>query len=150
MDAKINMNWPIEEIPNEHFLFTRIFKGHLSKQDNLPKADAFKNTPYGVDSNVLSSDWEKYISAKECRDFVKNFVNKKTGIPKEPDDYFIWKMNVGKIRTELIPSQEVTHTPREYNRAHASIEGKKPENEGVNNAEFRSLIIEIGDWEIAP
>lgn len=135
-----------ENIPDKDFLFTRVHKWNLSK--GLPKADAFKNTPFKVDSEVLSSDWDKYIDAQKCRDSV--VIYSKAGKPKDPNDYFIWKMNVGKIRKEMIPAQEVLHTPREYNRAHSTIKGRKPDNENVNNAEFRSIIIEIGQWAIAP
>lgn len=144
------MYQPENPIPDEDFLFTRVNKTHLSKRDKTPLPNAFRNTPFRVNSEVLSSDWEKYITAIVCRDSVKNFTNKKTGIPKNPDDYFVWKMNVGRIRTEIIPAQEVEHTPRDYNRAHASIKGRKPDNEKVNNSEFISIILEIGTWEIAP
>ncbi len=137
----------IKEIPDKDFLFTRIHKRNLIK--GFPKADAFKNTPFNVDSNELSSDWDRYTTAKKCRESVK-LHNKPGKPPKNPDDYFIWKMNVGKIRTDLEPSQEVLHTPSKLNRAHATIRGRKPANEGVNNAEFRAKIIEIGQWAIAP
>ena len=138
-----------EDIPDKDFLFTRIHKINLTRNDGLPKADAFKNTPFNVDSEVLSSDWCKYINAQQCRDSVVNY-SKEGKPPKNPKDYFIWKMNVGRIRKELVPAQEVFHTPRKHNRAHSTIKGRKPENEDVNNAEFRSLIIEIGQWAIAP
>lgn len=132
-----------EQIPDEDFLFTRVHKSNLIK--NLPKAGAFKNTPFNEGSEVLSSDWDKYINAQQCRDSVI-----KSDKPKNPNDYFIWKMNVGRIRKEVIPSQEVSHTPRVHNRAHSTIKGRKPANQNVNNAEFRSIIIEIGQWAIAP
>ncbi len=136
-----------EDIPDKDFLFTRIHKLNVSK--GLPKADAFKNTPFNVNSNELSSDWEKYTTAKKCRDCVR--FHSKPGKPeKNPNDYFIWKMNVGKIRKDLIPTQDVLHSPSRHNRAHATIKGRKPANEDVNNAEFRSIIIEIGQWAIAP
>lgn len=136
-----------KEIPDKDFLFTRIHKRNLSK--GFPKADAFKNTPFNVNSNELSSDWDKYTTAEKCRLCVE--LHSIPGKPKKnPDDYFIWKMNVGKIRKDLIPTQEVLHTPSKHNRAHSTIRGRKPANEGVNNAEFRSIIIEIGQWEIAP
>lgn len=141
--------FPTENIPDKDFLFTRVHKTNLSRDDSYPRADAFKNTPFNVDSDVLSSDWDKYIDAEECRESVVSYS--KVGKPKKkPEDYYIWKMNVGKIRSTLIPSQVVLHTPRDHNRAHSTIQGRKPENEGVNNAEFRSLIVEIGEWAIAP
>jgi hypothetical protein len=115
----------------------------------MPKADAFKNTPFEVNSKVLSSDWDKYTTPIKCRDSV--ISHSKPGKPlKNPDDYFIWKMNVGKVRNDLIPTQNVLHTPSKLNKAHATIKGRKPANEDVNNAEFRSIIIEIGEWAIAP
>ena len=151
MDERTSMIYqPENPIPDEDFLFTRVNKLHLSKLYKTPLPNAFRNTPFNQNSDVLSSDWEKYISAEMCRNFVKNFTNKKSGNPKNPDDYFIWKMNVGRIRTQIIPSQEVEHTPRDYNRAHSSIRGRKPDNEKVNISEFISIILEIGTWEIAP
>ena len=144
------MNWPIEiPIPDKDFLFTRIFKDHISRQDSLPKAEAFRNTPFNSNSKDLSSDWDKYASAEYCRESVKRQKNKK-GIVKDPNDYFIWKMNVGDIRNKVIPSQKVLHTPRPHNRAHSSIIGNKFGDEKVNNAELRSILVEIGLWVIKP
>lgn len=142
------MIWPPDRhIPDEDFLFTRISKSNILNR--LPKAGAFKNTPYNQNSEVLSSDWEKYIDALGCRNSVSSQNNSK-GAPKNPADFFVWKMNVGRIRKEVIPSQEVFHTPSVNNRAHTTIKGRKPDNEGVNNAEFRSIIVEIGHWAISP
>ena len=149
MDAKLNMSWPIENpVPDKDFLFINIHKRNLSKS-NIPKATAFKNTPFKKNSTSLSSNWDKYITAFECRQILATQKNNK-GICKIPDDFFIWKMNVGNIRLNINPSQEVIHSPSIPNRAHCSIVGCKTDDEGVNNAEFRSNIIENGGWEIGP
>lgn len=143
------MSWLIEKIPNSDFLFTFIHQSHVSRQDNLPLANAFLNTPHNSGSTNLSSDWCKYTTDSQCRANLANQKNQK-GIPKNPSHYFIWKTQVFAFRKVIIPNQQVLHTPRDYNRAHSSIVGKKPGDDGINNAKFRSLLIDNGDWAIAP
>ena len=149
MDAIFSMSYPIEIIPDRDFLFTFVHFDNISKQDNLPLANAFLNTPHNSNSTDLSSDWDKYVTDIQCRNNLAKQINRK-GIPKNPENYFIWKTQVFVFRNIVIPNQNVIHTPRDLNRAHSSIVGKKTGDEGVNNAKFRSLIIDNGDWSIAP
>ncbi len=150
------MNWIEEKIPDEDILFTRINQSQISKQDKKPRAEAFLNTPYGVQSKNLSSDWNKYCQTpEECRKSIAFQLNSK-GIPKDPNSFYIWQMNVGRIRNEIQPIQEVKHNPifnhekLPNNRAHSLIIGRKTNDLEVNNAEFRSLLIKVGEWAIAP
>lgn len=119
------MKWPIEYISDVGFLFTFIHYTNVSRQDNLPLAAAFLNTPHNSNSTVLSSDWDKYTTDVQCRANLANQVNQK-GVPKNPEDYFIWKTQVEVIRHVIVPNQEVTHSPISNNRAHSSITGKRP------------------------
>jgi hypothetical protein len=146
------MNWEVEEIPDEDFLYTRVSLSQISKQDGNPRAQAFLNTPYNQNSKNLSSDWNKYcLSAEDCKQAVFYHFNSK-GERKNPNMFLVWEMNVGKIRIEVIPPQEVNHDPifnhdlLPNNRAHSIIIGNKTNDPNVNNAEFRSLLIKIGKW----
>lgn len=143
------MSWTVESIPDYSFLFTFVHHTNVSRQDNLPLANTFLNTPHNSNSQDLSSDWDKYVTDIECRENLANYPSRKGG-NKNPEDYYIWKTQVYVFRNVIIPNQQVIHTPREFNRAHSSIVGKKTGDEGVNNAKFRTLIVDNGDWAIAP
>lgn len=145
------MSWIAENpIPNKDFLYTRVHKQNIDSSDGMPEGDAFRNTPFDGTGKSLSSDWCKYANANSCRNAVASIPNRNGIGFKNPDHYFVWKMNVGKIRSEINPSQDVLHTPSNNNRAHSSIVGKKYNEIGVNNAELTANFISIGTWEIAP
>jgi len=71
---------------------------------------AFRNHP--PDGGVMSTDWEKYSTAEECR-----------GRAKIPADNALIRMNTGLVRQ--VPGQTVVHEPLPENRAHTGVHGDK-------------------------
>lgn len=140
---------PAEHIHDYHCVYIRVYKkGFINSQDLKPKASAFSNTP--KDGTNLSCDWCKYCSPQSSRELIGKQKNK-TGNYKSPEDFNIWRFNVGKLRNETYPKQEVYHDPISIeenengieNLAHSIIIGEKP-----NNAEFRATLVKIGEWAI--
>ena len=138
-----------EVINDFHCVFIRVFKQLINRQDNRPSASAFKNTPETGDN--LSCDWCKYCSSHTSRSLISN-QKKRDGSFKNPFDFNIWKLDVGRLRNEISPKQEVIYDPIledvpeqniVKNNAHSIIIGQKP-----NNAEFRVQLLKIGDWAI--
>lgn len=142
----------IEEIFDDSYVYLRVYKDFISKQDDKPKSSAFSNTP--KDGDNLSCDWDKYCTPTSSRELIGRQI-KKDGSFKDFNLFFIWKMSVGKIRKEIFPTQDVKHDPicndpeiygLPNNRAHSIIIGEKE----INNAEFRVSILKIGSWAIGP
>lgn len=140
--------WEKEIINDESQVYSRVHKDFISNKDNLPKSTAFSNTP--KDGDNLSCDWNKHTTAEASRLLIGKQI-KKDGTFKDPNLFSIWEMNVGKLRFEVIPNQNVEHDPiynnpeklgLPNNRAHSIIIGEKP----INNAEFRVGLLKIGDW----
>ncbi len=69
---------------------------------------AFRNHP--PESGGMSTDWEKYATAEQCRNRAKI-----------PADNAVIRMNAGRIRQ--IPGQTVEHAPLPENRAHTEVYG---------------------------
>ena len=143
--------WEVEIIENKDCLFTRVHENFISSKDKLPKSTAFTNTP--KDGDNLSSDWSKYCTAESSRELIGK-QRKPNGSLKDFKSFFIWKMNVGRVRDDINPKQVVEHNPifnrpEDYyvpnNRAHSIIIGEKP-----NNSEFRVALLKIGEWAIGP
>lgn len=144
--------WETEFIENLYNLYIRVHSTFISSKDGKPRSSAFTNTP--KDGDNLSSDWSKYCTPQSSRALIGK-QQKSDGTFKDPDLFYIWEMNVGKIRTEIIPTQSVVHEPFQNipeiiglpnNRAHCIIFGEKP----INNAEFRVSLFKIGHWAISP
>lgn len=139
--------WIVETIGDNYSLYIRIHINFISSKDGNPQAGAFKNTPKEGDN--LSSDWSKYCTPDSSLELIGK-QKKKDGSFKNPKLFYIWEMNVGKIRNRINPSQKVNHDPiynnpeldgHPNNRAHSIIIGEKP-----NNAEFRVNLLKVGDW----
>ncbi len=62
--------WEKEHIPDEDFLYCRVHYQFINRKVNptIPKESAFTNTPR--DGDNLSTDWEKYTTAENCRNLV--------------------------------------------------------------------------------
>ena len=143
--------WEIEFIDDVYSLYVRVHKSFISSKDGKPRSSAFTNTP--KDGDNLSSDWSKYCSPQSARALIGK-QKKFDGTFKKPELFFMWELNVGKIR-KVNPTQSVQHDPVENkpeldglpnNRAHSIIIGDKP----INNAEFRVSLYKAGDWIIKP
>lgn len=144
--------WIVENIPNDSAVYVRIHETFISSKDKLPKSAAFSNTPKEGDN--LSCDWDKHCTPESARELIGKQL-KKDGSFKDHNLFFMWEMNVGKIRKEINPKQLVEHQPIENdpeivgapnNRAHSIIIGDKQ----INNAEFRVSILKLGKWAIPP
>ena len=144
--------WEVEYIDDFYSLYIRIHKDFISSKDGKPRSSAFTNTPKNGDN--LSSDWSKYCTPQSSRALI-GLQKKTNGTFKKPELFFIWELNVGKVRKEINPKQSVEHDPIENNpelegfpnnRAHSIIIGEKP----INNAEFRVGLYKAGDWVIKP
>ncbi len=141
-------------IPNEDHVFCRVGIDFISSKDYKPRASAFRNTP--VKGNNLSCDWDKYSTAESSRALIGRQLNLKTGKPKDPRRFCIYKFNVGTVRSINFPGeeQEIEHDPiyndpeiagKPNNIAHSIMIGDKGDDE-----EFRIKLVETGRWAIGP
>ncbi len=137
-----------EEIGDFNCLYSRVHKDFISSQDGLPRKTAFTNTPKEGDN--LSCDWCKYSSPETSRELIGK-QKKANGLYKNPNDFFIWRFFVDKVRAIDSPPQKVIHDPIDNNPeidglpnniAHSIIIGQKP----INNAEFRTRLLRAGEW----
>ena len=115
------MDWPVEVIPDEDFLYHRIHQTFI--RSNEIYAAAFVNRPKG--SLSMSVDWAKYAMPEDTK-----------ARAKKPSENAIVRFVAGEVRT--VPGQKVEHSPNlsENNRAHADIIGEK-------TAEVRTLLSRI-------
>jgi len=141
-------------IPNQDYVFCRVGVDFISSKDNKPRASAFRNTP--VTGNNLSCDWDRYCTAESSRALIGRQFNIKTGKPKDPAKFHIYKFNVGAIRNISLRGreQEIEHDPicndpeiegMPNNIAHSIMIGNKGDDE-----EFRIKLVEVGRWAIGP
>ncbi|WP_140508912.1 hypothetical protein [Flavobacterium pectinovorum] len=142
--------WPKENITDLCKVNVRVADTFISPKDDLPRAAAFLNTP--KEGTNLSCDWCKYATVEISKNIISK-QKKGNGDFKNPDIFRFWNMNVGRIRNEITPNQKVLHEPlysspepdgAPNNRSHSIIEGEKFDN----NAEFRVLILQIGEWAV--
>ena len=78
----------------------------------------------------MSTDWEKYATANECRNRAK-----------APADNAVIRVNAGRIRR--IPGQTVEHAPIPENRAHTEVYGDKKSDPEVRVRFLQLSTIEI-------
>lgn len=101
-------SWPSESIPDADALYYRISKGWLSPKNPEIHPGVFKPHP---DDGKMSTDWEKYATAEDCR--LRATTPKNNGVVE---------LSTGGVRepTEL----DVAHSPRPPDhRAHADVLG---------------------------
>ena len=143
--------WGIETINDYHCLFVRVHESLINKKENTPSASAFTNSPKKADN--LSSDWCKYSTSENTRQFVAKLKHPKGGY-RNPSDYYIWRFSIIAL-IKLYIYQRIEHDPvynspeideNPNNRAHTKIIGDKPDNQ----AEFRIQIKRAGSWAIPP
>ena len=117
-----------EIIPDEATLFRRIHRNHVYKGDLIPIA--FQ--PYGTgERKGMSTDWEKYSTALECRNRGKQTPRHiKYGACS-----FITK-DLRDIDLEVI------HIYDEKNPAHTNVKGV--------DAKVRLFLLDLYKWEIKP
>jgi len=105
------VEWPIERIPDEDFLFLRVHRTYIGPDALLPGAFS----PHG---RGLSTNWSRYATAEWTRADVG--VHPTKGTPRDPNDYGVVSLEVGPVRR--IPTVVVQHNPLPQNRAHTDIE----------------------------
>jgi hypothetical protein len=118
--------WPVEQIPNENFLFFRLHKSYLQFGDDIPPG-AFRDQ-----GNGMSTDWDKYSTPEETQKRVQRSA---------PEDNGVLSFNVGGVR-EIKPLL-VEHTPEPENRAHTEILGDKKKD-----SEIRLKLKRLAQWAI--
>lgn len=127
--------WPVEDIPNDDWLFLRVKHCHV--ENGEPMAGAFRNHGSGDDLG-MSTDWDKYSTPNETRDRAA-----------EPSLFGVMAMRVVDVRG--IPSQIVVHAPIwPDNRAHANVKGPKGSKETtrVDSVEIRLRFRQVSEWRI--
>jgi hypothetical protein len=118
--------WPVEQIPNEHFLFFRLHRNYMQFDDEIPQG-AFRDQDGG-----MSTDWEKYSTAEETQ---------RRAIKSPPEENGVLRLNVGGVR-EIKPLL-VEHTPEPGNRAHTNVFGDKKKD-----PEVRLKLQRLAEWVI--
>lgn len=118
--------WPVEEIPNEDFLFLRVHKRWLAFGEEIPTG-AFRDH-----GGAMSTDWDKYSTPEQTQ---------ARGLRSPASDNGVLKLNVGGIRA--INELTVHHTPIPDNRAHTDVSGDKRTNPKV-----RLMLQRLSVWII--
>ena len=152
------MTWPVEDIPDEDFLYFFIHNQDIGyDQDNQPvvKEAALSNTP--KDGPNKSCDWSRYATPKETQALLGKQHRTGKTVFKNPAAFFVYAHGVELWRSvhqegREYPEQEVRHDPIENqpeptgkpnNRAHAIILGDKPDK-------LRVLMARRAVWKIHP
>lgn len=118
-----------EDIPNADLLYRWVHKDMY--EDKILNTIVFSNLGTG-----MSTEWSKYSTPDETKNRVKTFK-------KNPDEYGVLKLNVGKVRE--IENQIVTHTPSKKNIAHTDVFGEKTPKVRILFSRVYSWVIEIPD-----
>ncbi|MCK5135112.1 MAG: hypothetical protein KAR19_04930 [Bacteroidales bacterium] len=98
-----------EDIPDEAQLFLRVSPKLVEEDIILPDA-------YSDHHGAMSTNCEKYSTPEDTRKMTKR---------GDPKSYTVLSLNAGKIRSIDATPQVVEHTPRNHNRAHTDVIGKK-------------------------
>jgi len=139
MESKNFDVFPLEEIPDEDFLYYRIHKTKIDfdEFDEKKKIKLLAFDPQPKGSTEMSTDWSKYSSPMESQNRAK-----------VPADNGIVSFHVFKVRNSPYPLT-VRHDPTlsEHfkNRAHAIILEVPPRN---NDIGVRLKLRDICCWEI--
>lgn len=110
--------FPSEQIPDTAGLYLRVSRRAFVRNGKL-SIGFFRNHPNPKAEDSMSSDWEKYSTAIETRERVREGT--------ASTDYGIIRLLVGGVRA--IPFQRVEHTPKNTNRAHSDIFGEKKDEQ---------------------
>ncbi len=141
--------FPIEEIPDDDIVFLRIHFCNIDFEelDEKRKLRPVAFDPKPTNKDGLSVNWSKYSSAEITKEEVKQQIKRRTGLPKNPDDFGVVSFNVGKVRKIVAGTKPlaVIHQPTR-NQAHSlicDIPPRKPNDLGV-----RMKLRDICRWEI--
>ena len=130
-----DIQYPIEEIPNNDILFYRIHQQYIDHEENDEKKrikpSAFDPQPK-PNGTEMSVDWSKYSTAQDSKERAR-----------KPEKNGIVSFNSASIR-ESPPQLKVNHRPT-YNRAHSIIFDVLPDS---NDPEIRIKLRRECKWEI--
>lgn len=109
MAGTVDVQWPVEHIPDEHRLFMRVHRDFYDFDDGRPLPVAFRDQ-----GGAMSTDWEKYATARDTRDRGRI-----------PQDNAVVSLVKGGVCT--INGLSVVHSPdyANHNRAHTDVHGSK-------------------------
>ena len=116
-----DVNWQVEQIPDEDSVYMRADKDILSN-------GALQPGVFREHNGGMSVDWDKYSSPHETRGRAKN-----------PSLNAIIEMKVDEIRS--IQKLDVAHKPKPENRAHSDVIGLPTDSEDLT--ETRALLLRI-------
>lgn len=125
------LDWPAEEIPDDHKLYMRVHRNNVVNRELTPVALRDHAPPNGGRAG-MSTDWCRYSSPEETRQRAKS----------SPDNYGVVEMVVSVVRA--IPGVVVEHTPEPKNRAHTDVFGDKKDQE------IRVRLTRACHWVIDP
>ena len=107
--------WPIEDIPDEDYLYIRVHKGWF--RDGLIVPGFFRNLP-DEETGAMSTDWNRYSTPEALR-----------ARARKPEENAVGRFQVAIVRQ--MPEQTVHHSPIQNhptlpdNRAHTDVAGPK-------------------------
>lgn len=136
-DRLEEINWEVEEIPEDAKLFYRIPLAHVDTDSKAPLPHAFR-----VNQDSMSTDWNKYCTPSET---LNRFEDGKKR--------FVVSLEVNKIKK--IPFQRIQHSPilktdeSLGNRAHTDVFWDIGEDNNLK-VEIRFKYMQIYVWEISP
>lgn len=120
MADELLKQWPVEQIPDDDFLFMRIHADFLKCGDPI---GAYQDRKGG-----MSTDWDRYSTAQEARNRAKN-----------PKMNGIVRLHVKKVRE--LEDMLVEHAPLPLNRAHSEVFGEK-------TPQIRLMLNRMAEWVI--
>ena len=115
--------WPIEQIPDDDFVFMRAHRVHFRQGKLGPGV-------FRAQGEGMSVNWEKYASAEETRRQAR----------RNPEENAIIRMSVLGIRR--VDDLRVEHAPEIANRAHSEVYGLSGNPELT---ELRVLLLRIAE-----
>jgi len=127
--------WPIEDIPDEHFLYMRLLAAYVVAGEIQP--GCFRAHGSGS-SRSISTDWSKYSTPVDTRKRARS---------KPAADYGVLAVVVGPVRA--IEGLTVEHAPIPENQAHTDVGGAIAD-EGVDHTEVRERLTAIASLAIRP
>lgn len=118
--------YPKKKIDSTAILYKFIHFRNISIDTLKPSANNF-------DDDELSCDWNKYSTPEKTRNLLSKQYSKGTDKFKNPLNFFICKLEVGKLLntnpTQNFEHDPIFHFPKKIgspnNRAHSLIIGKK-------------------------
>ena len=140
MNEKIHLSdFPIEEIPNEDLLYSRIHEVNIDQEeiDIYKKIKLIAFDPHPKGSTQMSTNWNKYSTPKDLQQLAK--VPEKNGVVSFPVDA------IRKLPYPLQVIHDPISTEEFRNQAHALVFDIPLRK---NDIGIRIKLRDICQWEI--